>query len=306
MSSETTGYEILDQYRHISSKLKKRFLRKPNETEALESFTALGQQCESQDLPEYAAINWIAAARCEGTLGNTIGETSYLLRAARQFLKAEKQDVDIGGIRVPTDNLQASLACYSHASSRYAEDSSIPLGLELEIIDFLQLIDRKECTQMYLNNAIELSKHKRDSHVHCLDLLASHFVSIGDYVPALYTYQKICLLLESLSANGHRCELLLKCEVYSVFLLLILRPSPQNISPELAKVLEKYTWGDQNDPSLQACKMSEKLFLLMQSIVIICQSLDTSNLQEIESDFWPYLDTQQKDLLRTLVKIYYP
>lgn len=51
--------------------------------------------------------------------------------------------------------------------------------------------------------------------------------------------------------NGSRSNLLLKCEVSSVFLLLILRPSPQKIAPELEKILEKYTWGDKNDPVLE-------------------------------------------------------
>lgn len=84
------------------------------------------------------------------------------------------------------------------------------------------------------------------------DFLCLFLNVIGDYVSALHTYQEISKLLENLSINGHRCEILLNCEVNSVFLLLILRPSPQNVSADLAKILEKYTWGDQNDSSLQS------------------------------------------------------
>lgn len=51
--------------------------------------------------------------------------------------------------------------------------------------------------------------------------------------------------------NGFRSELLLKSEVNSVFLLLILRPCPRKIVPELAKMLEKYTWGDNHDSVLK-------------------------------------------------------
>ncbi|XP_050298047.1 40-kDa huntingtin-associated protein isoform X5 [Anthonomus grandis grandis] len=116
--TESTGFELLDQYRSITSKLKKRFLRKPNETEASESFAALGQQCESQELPQYAALSWLAAARCEGTLGNPVSETAYLLRAARQFFKAEQEDFLTGCTCVSTENLEAGISCYHHASQR--------------------------------------------------------------------------------------------------------------------------------------------------------------------------------------------
>lgn len=306
MATETTGYEVLDQYRNITSKLKKRFLRKPNETEASESFATLGQQCESQDLPQYAALSWTAAARCEGTLGNAVNETSYLLCSARQFLKAEEENVNIGCTSVSTEHLQAGLLNYTHASRRYGEDCLIPIGLDLEIADFLKRMGRTEYLETYLENVVQLSDGTQDIHLHCLELLASYFVSSGEYVLALNTFQEITKLLETLPRNGQRCEMLLKCEVTSVFLLLILRPSPQNIASNLAKILEKYTWGDHNDSSLQTCRMSEKLFLLMQSLVIICQSLDTSSLEDIESEFWEFLSTEQKDLLRILVKLYYP
>ncbi|XP_050298046.1 40-kDa huntingtin-associated protein isoform X4 [Anthonomus grandis grandis] len=242
--TESTGFELLDQYRSITSKLKKRFLRKPNETEASESFAALGQQCESQELPQYAALSWLAAARCEGTLGNPVSETAYLLRAARQFFKAEQEDFLTGCTCVSTENLEVYLVTIMHLK--------------------------------------------------------------GDYVSALHTYQEITKALQNIPTGSQKCGLLLECEINMVFLLLILRPSPQKISSELTRILEKYTWADQSDSSLIACKMSKKLFLLMQSIVLICQSVDTSSLREIESDFWPFLSVEQKDLLRTLCRIYYP
>lgn len=69
----------------------RRFLRKPNVTEACESFTSLGQYCENSDMPAYAGLCWIAAARCEGSIKNIPGETSCLTRAARQFLSAEQK-----------------------------------------------------------------------------------------------------------------------------------------------------------------------------------------------------------------------
>ena len=125
MASENTGSDVLDQYRNISHKLKKyeleaailkateafvcrRFLRKPNVTEACESFTNLGQHCENEEMPSYAGLCWIAKARCEGSLGNITGEISSLVRSARQFLSSEMQDKDIGCITPFDENLHVS------------------------------------------------------------------------------------------------------------------------------------------------------------------------------------------------------
>lgn len=66
----------------------------------------MAQQCESEELPQYAALSWIAAARCEGTLGNNVAETSYLLNAARQFLKAEEENSQTDCPSVSTEYLQ--------------------------------------------------------------------------------------------------------------------------------------------------------------------------------------------------------
>lgn len=66
----------------------------------------MAQQCESEELPQYAALSWIAAARCEGTLGNNVAETSYLLQAARQFLKAEEENSQTDCPSVSTEYLQ--------------------------------------------------------------------------------------------------------------------------------------------------------------------------------------------------------
>lgn len=50
--------------------------------------------------------------------------------------------------------------------------------------------------------------------------------------------------------------------------------------------------------------MSEHLFILIQSLVMACQSLDTAALPEIEADLWPFLSDELKDLLRKLIRQY--
>ncbi|KAG5881220.1 hypothetical protein JTB14_035480 [Gonioctena quinquepunctata] len=303
MNSDSND-DILEQYMSISSKLKKRFLRKPNITEACESFISLAKHCEILELPVYASLCWIAAARCEGSLLNNIGETSCLVQSARELFKAEQNDRDLGCKNLSGEHLQAGLSCYAHAESRYSESCSIPISLNLEIVEFFKKIGKSEYTRHYLENSIELSKSRCDTRIHCLELLASYFIDCGDYLAALEVFLEISKIAENSTPNGYRAEILLKCEISSVFLLLILRPSPQKLSPCLARILEKYTWGDENDSSLKACRMTEETFLLLQSLVTTCQSLDTSSLLDLESDFWQILFKQGKELLRILVKTY--
>ncbi|RZC40572.1 hypothetical protein BDFB_002189 [Asbolus verrucosus] len=304
MSAETTGSEILDQYRNISNKLKRRFLRKPNVTEACESFSSLGKHCETSELPAYAGMCWISAARCEGSLGNIPGETSCLVRAARQFLAAEEKDHSLGCPSPSQENLEAALGCYAYASSRYPEDCPIPIGLSLEIVEFLKKVGRNADIEEHLRNAMELSGDNLDTKIYCLQLLASHYIEMRNYTDALNSFNEIASILDRLPVNGARSEILLKCEISRVLLLLILRPAPQKLSPNLAKLLEKYTWGDQNDKTLKACAMSERMFILLQSLVAVCQSLDITNLDHLESELWKLFGNEERELLRILVRIY--
>ncbi|XP_057667787.1 40-kDa huntingtin-associated protein-like isoform X1 [Diorhabda carinulata] len=304
MDLDFANNDVLDQYITISNKLKKRFLKKPNVAEACESFIGLAKRCETLELPVYAGLSWIAAARCEGSLCNNTGETTCLTQSARQLLKAEDSDRQIICETLFGENLQAGLSCYAHAASRFGEKSIFPLCIDLEIVDFLKRIDKIEYIESYLKDAIELSKGHSYSNIHCLELIASHFIKVGDYLAALETFFEISKLIENSLVNGSKSDKLLTCEINCVFLLLILRPSPQKLTPNLTKILEKYTWDDFNDGSLTACRMSESMFYLLRSLVTVCQSLDRSSLIDLETDFWKVLSKEQKELLRILLKIY--
>ena len=54
------GQEFLTEYRAISNKLKKRFLRRPNVSEASDHFRQLGKRLDDTDEPQYAAFCHLA------------------------------------------------------------------------------------------------------------------------------------------------------------------------------------------------------------------------------------------------------
>lgn len=89
-------------------------------TEACDAFSSLGLQCEMSELLSYAGLCWIAAARCEGSLGNAPSEVNCLLRAARQFVKAEYRDKTLGCPSPANEHLQVNI-CTNIPSSLYLD-----------------------------------------------------------------------------------------------------------------------------------------------------------------------------------------
>ncbi|XP_046425842.1 40-kDa huntingtin-associated protein-like [Neodiprion fabricii] len=292
--------EFLVQYHAISNKLKKRFLRKPNVSEACDQFSALATQCEQKELWQYAGLCWLAAARCQGTLGNASTEASLLARAGRQFLTAEKKNVMIGCPAPGQENVQAAVSCFGHSLARTQNQpgsSMAAAGLALELATAL---GSSPAGSQQLRRAISIHATPQS-----LGMLASTHIKQGDYVTALSVLSELAELVEANvgggnTATGNNCDILHRCEVSRVLLLLILQPTPQRLAPSLAQLLEKYAWVEES--SNAGPGMSEDEMLLLQSLVLACQSQDYQALLELEGELWPYLDTEQKELLRKLVQ----
>ena len=133
------GSEFLPEFRAIHNKLKKRFLRKPNVSEAGEQFAKLAKKMHSREEPQYEGLCHLAVARCERSLGNPSSESEALLLAARSFLKAENATRSIGCPSLE-EHFQASIQSYSHAIQILEEDASNPFaatGLCFEVAEIL-------------------------------------------------------------------------------------------------------------------------------------------------------------------------
>lgn len=89
----------------------------------------------------------------------------------------------------------------------------------------------------------------------CCQRLCSSRIKQGDLTGALSAQSDIAQLLETIATTTP--ELLelhtytrFNCEILRVLLLLILRSTPQCLSPPLANLLEKYIWGNSDDKSV--------------------------------------------------------
>ncbi|XP_059477485.1 40-kDa huntingtin-associated protein-like isoform X2 [Neocloeon triangulifer] len=299
--AEATGRDFLSQYRNVSGKLKKRFLRKPNVAEASEQYAALATQLENDKQLDYAGFCCLSVAKCEQSLAHLPGETAALVRASRLFLQAEKSIHRLG---CPSfeENLQAAIGCYGKAASLMIEQRqpSLAAGLCLELGDALCLLDHTlEATTQY-QKAAELQAGSPADQAHALGLQATCKIKLGDFDGALQIFNDMAVLAETGGSYGVLCDIRHRCEVTRVLLLMILQPTPQKLTPELGSLLEKYAWAENNP---QTGVLSEDLFLLLQSVVMACQTKDVQALYSLEADLQEHLSAEQMDLMHILIKV---
>lgn len=72
------------------------------------------------------------------------------------------------------------MGCYSHAQARLSENSSLAIGINLEIVESLRKLNLNQYNEMYLKDAIELSHNSLDIRIHSLELLAMDYIDKGN------------------------------------------------------------------------------------------------------------------------------
>ncbi|XP_029655189.1 40-kDa huntingtin-associated protein isoform X1 [Octopus sinensis] len=308
--------DILSKYRLVTNKLKKRFLKKPNVAEGSEQFAALAKNLRRQECPQYSGFCCLAQARCEHTLANAAGEAQALTEAARSFLEAEMANRDL---KCPSfeEHLSAAINCYSHAIRVHIENKQPALGAALcmELGDVLMSLNKASESMGHYQRAAELQSQGSGFTVlnplDCLEALgnvASCKISTKDYDGALAVLTEMSYLAQERGGSafsekpiGAYSDILARCELTRVLLLMLLQPTPQRIRPEHAQTLEKYAWGSTED-SYVINFLDEDLFLLLQSVVMACQSRDLDSLRSLQVELWPMLSSEQNQLLHLIIE----
>ena len=176
-------FDVLGQYRAIASKLKRRFLKKPNVSEASGQFGSLAKELKRQDCPQYAGFCSLAKARCENTLCNATGEVEALTEAARLFLEAEKSCVEL---RCPAfeEHLTEAIHLYNQAIKTHCAQGNSALGacLCLEIGDALRYLSRPHEAMVHYQHAAELQHQNPIDALQSMTLVASCKIDTGTCV----------------------------------------------------------------------------------------------------------------------------
>ncbi|XP_034544519.1 40-kDa huntingtin-associated protein isoform X2 [Notolabrus celidotus] len=294
--------DFLARYRTVSNKLKKRFLRKPNVAEASEQFGQLAKELKQQDCLQYAAFCNLAMARCEQTLFNAPGEALALTDAARLFLSSEKEN---RALQAPgfDEHLQAALNCYSFAIKVYIEMNQpvMAASLCLELGNALKEMNRPGEAIVHYQRAAELQTQTP------IEALLSMGEMATCKILTLFTEMQLMCQERGLQLPGTSTpvgaflDIVAKCEISRVLLLMLLEPPPQKLLPEHAQTLERYAW-ESFDPHSQVTFLPENVFLLLQSVVMACQEKDTESLKSLQTELWPLLTAEQNHLLHLVVQ----
>ncbi|XP_069053220.1 40-kDa huntingtin-associated protein [Lepisosteus oculatus] len=302
--------DFLVRYRAVSNKLKKRFLRKPNVAEASEQFGQLAKELQQQDCLQYAAFCKLATARCEQTLFNAPGEALALTEAGRLFLQSEWETQ---ALRAPgfQEHLQAAINCYSFAIKVYIEVNQpvMAASLCLELGSALKEMNKPAEAIVHFQRAAELQSQTPIESLLSLGQLASCKILTRDYDGALAVLTDMQFLAQEggLQVPGHNTpvgaflDIVARCEISRVLLLMLLEPPPQKLLPEHAQTLERYAW-ESFDSHSQVTFLPENVFLLLQSVVMACQEKDIESLKSLQTELWPLLSPEQNHLLHLVLQ----
>ncbi|XP_077868293.1 40-kDa huntingtin-associated protein-like [Saccoglossus kowalevskii] len=271
--------DFLGKYRAVSSKLKKRFLRKPNVAEASEQFGTLARTLENQECPQYAGLCCLAQARCEQTLANSPGEAHALTEAARLFLHAAENDESLYCAHFD-EHLTAAINCHNHAVRVLTEQKQPALAatLSLQLGNYLRSMGKPGEAMGHFQRAAELQFQNPLDCLASLGLVASCKIETRDYEGSLtvltemeYLAQERGICPNSPHLIGAFSDTVARCEITRVLLLMLLQPTPHRIRPEHGQTLERYSWQSVEDTDTAISCLSEEMFLLLQSVVMACQ-----------------------------------
>lgn len=296
---------FLVQYRGISSKLKKRFLRKPNVAEASDEFGQLARELSDGEAWAQAGLCCVAVAKCEQTLLNASTEVSAVTQAARYFLKAETVNHQL---HCPSFNehLMTAISCFQHAIQLYVDQSkpALAASLAVELGQALRSLGKPSEALTYLCMAADFHAASPFHHLTCLGYIASCKIELGDLHGALMMFTQITSLINETAGqplSGAHRDILARCEISSLLILLTLQPLSQHTKPAHTRLLEKYSWATPDTQKPDVPYDDAELVVLLQSLVLVCQGGDTQALSTLSQHLTPLLGPEHLHLLHILV-----
>nr|XP_049704654.1 uncharacterized protein LOC110379861 [Helicoverpa armigera] len=281
-----------EQYMNINTKMKKRFMRKPNISEATNEFIALAIQCEHSDQPAFAGHAYVGAAKCEASVGHFLGEAEHYLAAARQFMKAEKKLKSLKFYSADRENLEAAIGCYIQAMNKYPEKSPIRTSILMEIATDLVELNHKLEAASYYEQAID-TVTEGTMKVMCLRNLLNLRIDCGKYDVALEIANQIA---DGTETNIPE-DVLAEVQVSRILLTLLVKPPEASKPPSLKKLLIDLM----NDNEYNTIPLNMDLRLKLQSIIICHTTGDIHSLISVTADTKHFLTIQQVELLQKLI-----
>ncbi|XP_025413588.1 factor VIII intron 22 protein-like isoform X2 [Sipha flava] len=305
MANFNNPEEIIHHYKFILNKTKKKLFRKLNTLEPSDQFAKLANSCQKNDKHSYAALCWQAVAKCEESMGHNCEQALAHQKAACQFFSEFKKTESSGFISPYNEHLHAGLSEMCHAEDSWQGslfENIIKTSIRLETAESLVHLGKLDDAAFIGNSLIDVPHESQTLKLVVLEQVTSNQILSEDYEGALLTFTEIANIISCTDNNtiGIYNDILLRCEISRVFLLLILKHTRQKMPSDLASVLEKYMWINGNFDS-PVSYISDVIFRLLHSLVKSYQLGETTCLGTIESNFTPHLTPEQRHLLAVLI-----
>lgn len=273
--------------------------------EPSDQFAKLASSCQKNDKNAYAALCWQAVAKCEESMGHNSEQALAHQKAARQFFLEFKITESSGFISPYNENLQAGLSEMRHAEDSWQGSSFeniLKTSIRLETVETLVSLGKLDDATFIGSSLTDIPHESHTLKLAILEQITSTQILSEDYEGALLTFTEIANIISCVDNDiiGVYNDILFRCEISRVFLLLILKPTRQKMPSDLASVLEKYMWINGNFDS-PVPYISDVMFRLLRSLVKAYQLGETTCLCTIESDFTPHLTSEQRHLLSVLI-----
>ncbi|XP_063698103.1 uncharacterized protein LOC134829041 [Culicoides brevitarsis] len=288
---------LVEQYTNNCERLKKyesavlkRFA--PKISEIHDEFIRLTYVFDENFLPEYAALAYMGAARCEKVQDRVIVERHYLIKAAEAFLKAYQRRFDLGYNDGEEEYRQGALRCYNDIleNPKLPKDSVI----RAMVIRQLKTIDPETSqTSTFDSPFMRYEDLKR---------AAIYDISQEFYKPALNKLTDITDDIVERKKELFHPEMMEYSEITRLLLLLYLELPPAALAPSNVALLERYRYGVEVSPLVRAKEsaLDPELFMILRGFV---QGIQMHILEFIRETFnelgrMPHLTEEQHKLLR--------
>jgi hypothetical protein len=155
-------------FRAITSKLRKRFLRKPNTNEAIDEYALLSNRLENEQAYTLSAHCLQQVAKLHQNTGNYVLQSGALQSAAHLYLKAEHESTCEIGLITFGEDLLSALSLYDDAIRVHCDHNEKHLAGKLcvEIADVLTLTYEKYTQALqYYERALGLFQNNEQDSI---------------------------------------------------------------------------------------------------------------------------------------------
>ncbi|KAG5678747.1 hypothetical protein PVAND_008392 [Polypedilum vanderplanki] len=285
--------ELIEEFRTTANKLKRiqRVVFKKQDTkELITEFQQLAYKFDNSYLSEYAGLCFLGVAKCNEGSG---GDVEALLKGARHFRKANDRKIKLGFMN-NNEHLEGAYRCYSQA-------------LSIEKDPVMKACIIREFGEININLNVTSDFHSPSHRIHELELASIEDIKQNNFISALDKLTEISDDFTERKCEFMYTEVIGRIEVTRLLLLLILELPASRQSPSHIKLLEKYSFNNENFDSETVSQnpkyLDENLTLMLEILVNACQNKENDSIKEACDNISCHhsISKEQYKLLKNLV-----